>query len=63
MDVRGLIMIGLALSTTKANTLAVACATNLISLLIFKIHVEHTNPILTKCQEPLEVIGILTLAT
>jgi hypothetical protein len=34
MHVRGLTMIGLALTATKANTLAVACVTNLISLLI-----------------------------
>jgi hypothetical protein len=56
MCVRGLSIIRLTLLVTKASTSTVACATNLISLLILKIHVEHLELSLIKCQEPLEVI-------
>jgi len=60
MCVRGLTIIGLALSLARATTSPMAYAT-FDFIVNLKALVEHPNPILIKSQEPLEVICHLIL--
>jgi hypothetical protein len=55
MRVRGLTIIGLALSLARATTSSMTYAT-FDFIVNLKAFVEHLDPILIKCQEPLEVI-------
>jgi hypothetical protein len=60
MHVRGLTIIGLALSLARATTLAMDYAT-FDFIVNLRALVEHLDLILIKCQKPLEVICHLKL--